>query len=499
MSTAGTLTVLDADTGQSTTGVVTSAGSPNSINGFGFYTVDAGGHWTYSVDNTQIQNLADGEHLADSFMVTSQDGSASQLVTIDIVGTGLELTGSSGANALTGGAFSDTITGGAGNDTLVGGAGNDVISGDAFNQHQLTATAASYLAASHNLINGLGSAGIGTATFGENVLAIGDEASRYVWNLGSTFDGGLNFSGQIYDFLYINNNGLITFDAKSEAYTGQLFPVTGFGSVIAPFWADVDTTVTGTPTTTPGGNSTGSDRVYYDLDPVNHVLTVTWDDVGRYYAQSSTANAFQLQLIGQGNGDFDIVFRYESINWLNGVASTPNSAAAGYDAGDGVHYANVAGSVTSQMLDIDTAVGNTGIAGVQVFSIRNGQLSNDRIDGGAGNDTLTGGSGQDTFVFHNASEGIDTITDFIHSWDFLEISAAGFGGGLVANSAVAVVNSANFATATHAGTSGYFIYDTTAHPNTLYWDATGGSGSDAVAIAKLTGVTSLNASDFLLV
>ncbi len=54
-----------------------------------------------------------------------------------------------------------------------------------------------------------------------------------------------------------------------------------------------------------------------------------------------------------------------------------------------------------------------------------------------GNDTITGGAGGDNFTFNNRNEGIDTITDFLSSQgDKIAVSAAGFGGGLAAETAI---------------------------------------------------------------
>jgi hypothetical protein len=51
-----------------------------------------------------------------------------------------------------------------------------------------------------------------------------------------------------------------------------------------------------------------------------------------------------------------------------------------------------------------------------------------------------------------------------------------------------------------APVTGYFIFDNAgASIGTVYWDATGGSGADAVPFAVLQGVTSLLPSDFHLV
>jgi hypothetical protein len=107
--------------------------------------------------------------------------------------------------------------------------------------------------------------------------------------------------------------------------------------------------------------------------------------------------------------------------------------------------------------------------------------------------------GSDTFVFNFPTDGVDTVTDF-HGTDFLQISASGFGSGLSAGSTVTVVNASSVGSASNAGTDGYFIFDTTGqNAGTLYWDATGGSGADAVAIAKLGNLPSLLPSDFHIV
>lgn len=52
----------------------------------------------------------------------------------------------------------------------------------------------------------------------------------------------------------------------------------------------------------------------------------------------------------------------------------------------------------------------------------------DTLIGGAGNDTLSGGNGVDRFVYNNPNEGVDTISDFLPSADFIRVSSAGFGG-----------------------------------------------------------------------
>ena len=93
---SGSLTVADADQGQS----YTQAGAGST--GHGSYTVDADGNWNYAADNAALQSLADGETAVDSFVVTSQDGSAQQVVKVTLHGT-------NDAATITGNAAGDVV------------------------------------------------------------------------------------------------------------------------------------------------------------------------------------------------------------------------------------------------------------------------------------------------------------------------------------------------------------------------------------------------------
>jgi hypothetical protein len=73
----------------------------------------------------------------------------------------------------------------------------------------------------------------------------------------------------------------------------------------------------------------GQNLIWYDLDATNGVFTATWDDVGYYRSHTSPLNAFQLQLFDQGDGAFDIVFRYEDVNWTTGDASGGSGGLGG--------------------------------------------------------------------------------------------------------------------------------------------------------------------------
>ena len=62
-----------------------------------------------------------------------------------------------------------------------------------------------------------------------------------------------------------------------------------------------------------------------------------------------------------------------------------------------------------------------------------------------------------------------------------------------------MTNTADYHAADSGGSTGYFIYDTSGADAGLYWDPTGGDSSDAVLFVKLSGITSLLSSDFLIV
>jgi lysophospholipase L1-like esterase len=122
------------------------------------------------------------------------------------------------------------------------------------------------------------------------------------------------------------------------------------------------------------------------------------------------------------------------------------------------------------------------------------------LQGGAGQDTLTGGSGADTFVYEVASQGLDTITDFL-SDDRFQISAAGFGGGLRAGTPLSTTESATgvFASGTNPspiGSSANFLYNTST--GLLNFDHDGNGSGVAVGIATLNGAPSLSASQFTI-
>lgn len=320
------------------------------------------------------------------------------------------------------------------------------------------------------LVNGLG----GDVGFGENYVDRNDDGYTSFIDLSSIFPNGINFFGTTWTGLYVNNNGNVTFGSGLSSFTPTSIGGSSTNPIIAPFWADVDTrdsnyssTISGgfvTPTS--GGNSMGSNLTWYDIDTTTNTLTVTWDDVGYYYYGTDKLNAFQLQLVSTGNGNFDIVYRYEDINWTTGDASGGTDglggtvARAGFSAGDGLNYYEFYFSGDQNfMLNLENNVlAGTEEAGVWSYHVNGGSVtgmgledsddevsgteSSDIMDGRSGNDTLyagygddnvSGGEGEDTALYLGIRNTLDiqdngdgtytvnsdTIVDFLNSIEYI--------------------------------------------------------------------------------
>nr|WP_313512849.1 VCBS domain-containing protein [Pseudomonas sp.] len=83
LTDTGTLTISDADTGESvfqTTGITASSGALGSLS------ITTAGAWTYSVANADVQYLKAGEEKVETFTVLSADGTAHDIV-VTITGT----------------------------------------------------------------------------------------------------------------------------------------------------------------------------------------------------------------------------------------------------------------------------------------------------------------------------------------------------------------------------------------------------------------------------
>jgi len=159
---------------------------------------------------------------------------------------------------------------------------------------------------------------------------------------------------------------------------------------------------------------------------------------------------------------------------------------------------------------INAQGGSDRINGLSGDDILRGGQGDDRLTGGAGDDQLTGDAGADQFIFDSGRAfsrrdlGIDTLTDFsqvdgdkivLSRTTFTRLSGAG--AALAASDFAVVSSTANGATLSAASTARIVFNQSTGD---LYYNQNGansgfGSGGQ---FATLTGVSSLNPTDFIL-
>lgn len=247
-----------------------------------------------------------------------------------------------------------------------------------------------------------GPAGYGTNVFSTAPTRTGnlDDGSIQV-DITAAFPGtGIDYFGTNYTSIYINTNGLITFDAPNPAYTPT--PIDAFGSpAIAPFWSDVDISKGG--------------EIYWDIDAATGAVTITWLEVAPY--SGTGLNSFQMVLTNTGSGDFSIEFIYEDIEWTDGYVG---EATVGFTDG-GANDVVLPGSGNAAALtDYDTTdFGNGDPNGTWESDVTDGGIvvSNDIVDGTTGDDLIDASYDEDPendFVDGADGTGVgrndDTIT-----------------------------------------------------------------------------------------
>src|SRR5437762_203583 len=122
-----------------------------------------------------------------------------------------------------------------------------------------------------------------------------------------------------------------------------------------------------------------------------------------------------------------------------------------------------------------------------------GGIGTDRLVGRAGSDTLTGGADADRFVFDTAfaAAGVDSITDFQHGIDKIELSHAIF----AKTNAAGTLAGGQFFVGTHAhDANDHIIYN--ASNGWLIYDSNGNGAGGAHHFATVGAHLTLSASDF---
>lgn len=226
--------------------------------------------------------------------------------------------------------------------------------------------------------------------YGDTELDRGDDTSSSSIHLSIVFP----FFDKKQQNLWVNVNGAVSLAAPISTYTPVCEAVSASYSMIAPFWADIDTRYTGPVSgvffrqdTTPNVMSKAKNEIVrafgskFQSINFNWAFVVTWYNVTAYGANNCKSesqmfrNTLQATLVSNGQNSFAI-FYYNNIQWTAGTASGGDCttgrgghpAKAGFDAGDGKTFYVIEGSCTEDIININQR-SNVNSPGTYVFRI----------------------------------------------------------------------------------------------------------------------------------
>ncbi len=369
------------------------------------------------------------------------------------------MNGDFGSDVLIAGRGNDRMLGADGNDTLIGGTGNNDMFGEAGNDQFQFFTAIdgdiSVLTGEEQVIRARGGFGgsdvVNDFTTGDTisisqldrnakVTVTTNEAGAAVISVMGTASDGQPTNNQTITIVGVTRDQLLAPGAQLLAVNGSF--ITTNDTVNDGAGGSVFTVGDGQPGSNINGKSLVGAPTADTFSPISGIAT--------------TANGIQLQ------------------SSVNDDSLTGNSGNDFMDGGAGNDIINGGN-------DVDTLVGNTG------------------------SDTLTGGNGFDAFRFVDFTSGeIDVIVDFVSNsegpGDFIQISAAAFGGSLIPGQTNGAAAPTNFFFTRNAGgveginstapiATSAFYYDRTG--GGLYFDRDGGGlGNTYTRFAQLSPVPS---------
>jgi Ca2+-binding RTX toxin-like protein len=363
-----------------------------------------------------------------------------------------DVQGSPYADTLVADNSGDLVYGGAGDDRITGGTGKDSLFGQAGNDTLFAGTGTSYLDGGAGADTLIGSAGHASyASYADATVGVTVNLLNPALNTGDA-------AGDSYTNIH---------DVKGSAYADTIVADNSGDLVYGRAGDDIIT----------GG--TGRDYLYGQAG--NDTLTA-----GGAAIAFLDGGAGADKLIGvAGHIDYALYADATAGVTVNLLNPALNAGDAAGDSYTNIH--NVQGSAYADTIYGDNS-GDTLTGGAGADTIVGGS-GNDVIVGSAGADILTGGLGANQFRYNTASEGGDTITDFVAAQrDKIYVSASGFGGGLVAGA----LSASQFADGAANAATGQFVWVAATHD--LYWDSDGTGATAPKLIATLTGVTTLTAA-----
>ncbi|PBB31188.1 VCBS domain-containing protein, partial [Mesorhizobium sp. WSM3868] len=377
---------------------------------YGTFSIDANGAWSYTLDdnNATVQALnSSGANTTLHELVTVSTVDGTQQV-IDIT-----IHGANDAAVISGTSAGTVIEAGTSNGGGTPTATGDLLSADVDNSTD-----------AFQAVNSATASALGYGSY--TVTAAG------VWTY--TLDN----SNPTVNALTGSQSLSDSFTVFSEDGTAKLVSITINGADDgAPRFAPTDIQLT--PSTTTGDVNFSSFQFTgtlsaTDPDPGSFVYSITsQSDPGLFSITGSTLNsgdlspskAYSITVQATQVGDpAGPPYQYsETFQVITGSNGNSSDALNGANGGDDVLYGNGGADIILGMAGNDTLFGQSG------NDTLNGGDGIDKLVGGAGTDTLTGGLGADTFYYGSAvadspaTAANDTITDFVHGVDKIDLSS----------------------------------------------------------------------------
>ena len=212
-----------------------------------------------------------------------------------------------------------------------------------------------------------------------------------------------------------------------------------------------------------------------------------------------SGTAFNDNIVGNsGNDTLGGGYGYGK-DTIDGGAGNDRLIVGNYSSGDNLLSGGDGNDtlIASQGYGKNTLIGGNGndyLTGGSGNDYLTGGSGNDYLTGGSGNDSLYGGTGTDTFAFNSYNGGVDRLYDFNATNELIQVSAAGFGGGL----SIGSLQKSQFTLGTSATTSNQrFIYNNIT--GSLFFDQDGSaSGFTQVKFAQLSAGVTLTINNFVV-
>lgn len=498
-------------TGNSLANEITGNSAANELRGLGGTDTLIGGlgNDTYYVDNTpDVITEGSGGGIDSVFSSVEYTlGATSNLENLilleaagDATATGNNfnntINGNSFGNTLNGLGGNDTINGGGGTDLLDGGTGADRLQGGAGNDTYIVDSV------SDTTIEGLTEGDADTVR-----SSVSYTLSANVENLELQGNSAINGTGNSLGNEITGNSAANTLDGSGGADT-----LTGLGgndTYIVDNLGDLTIEAAGAGTDTVRSSVTRT----LGTNLENLTLTGGGDINGTGNSANNTinGNSGDNELDGGtgtdrlqgGAGDDTYVVDRTTDQTIESTGAGIDTVESGLSWTLAVNVENLTFTGSGDINGTGNGAANT-ITGNSGDNTLTGKGGNDTLTGGGGSDTLVGGAGNDVlngnagsdfYRFSSPGEGIDDIT-FIVVEDTIQVSRAGFGGGLSLGTLAAsqfVIGSAA------ADSSDRFIYNSST--GALSFDANGNvnGNSEQVQFATLSSGLNMTNNDISII